>query len=215
MDNPQHCLIVEDHAQAREWLKQALHKAFSLNVADVRAVATIAEGKRAIEQQVPDLALIDLGLPDGSGITLIRVLDEFRAMQGKSTTIIVSTVMNDDESIFTAIRSGADGYLLKEETLENLVGMLQGIREDKPPLSPAIAMRLLTHFRAKPEDDLLAPRERQVLQLLAKGFTVQRVADMLGITHNTASGYVKDIYRKLNVNSRAEATLEASKRGLV
>ena len=97
-----------------------------------------------------------------------------------------------------------------------LVGMLQGIYENKPPLSPSIAMRLLSYFKAdQDESDPLAPRERQILQLLAKGFTVSRVAEMLGITYNTAASYVRDIYRKLNVSSRAEATLEASKRGLV
>ena len=130
-------------------------------------------------------------------------------------TIVVSTVMNDDDSIFTAIKCGADGYILKEESREDLVDMLRGIQQNRPPLSPQIAVRLLGHFREKPQDGLLAPREAQVLQLLAKGFTVPKVAEMLGITYNTAAGYVKAIYTKLNINTRAEATLEASRRGLV
>ena len=213
MKNPTHCLIVEDHVQARTWLQKALLQAF--DTAPPALAGSVAEGISEIDRQLPDLALLDLGLPDGSGTTLIDLLNEKRTKLNVELTIIVSTVMNDDDSIFNAIRAGADGYILKEESLPNLVGMLQGIQEDKPPLSPSIALRLLTHFRAKPGEEALAPREEQILQLLAKGFTVPKVAEMLEIKPNTAASYVKEIYRKLKINSRAEATLEASRRGLV
>ncbi len=214
METLKNCLIVEDHAQARDWLKQAVNQAF--NAANCILVGSVKEGRQVIDTTMPELALIDLGLPDGSGVNLISLLDANRRTFGKDTTIVVSTVMNDDESIFSAIRAGADGYILKEETLEGLVSMLQGIYENKPPLSPTIAMRLLDYFKSDTaQADPLAPRERQILQLLAKGFTVSKVAEMLGITYNTTASYVRDIYRKLNVSSRAEATLEASKRGLV
>ncbi|MCB1645369.1 MAG: response regulator transcription factor [Pseudomonadales bacterium] len=213
MSQLQDCLITEDHPQARAWLEKAVKQAFP--EASVRTADSVKGALAELRQALPDLALVDLGLLDGSGQDVIRALEAARRQAGAEITIVVSTVMNDDESIFTAIRSGADGYILKEETLDTLVAMLQGIRQNKPPLSASIALRLLNFFRAEEGDDPLAPRERQVLQLLAKGFTVPRVAEMLGITYNTASSYVRDIYRKLNVTSRAEATLEASKRGLV
>lgn len=213
MKAPDYCLILEDHALARDWLARATGHAFP--EATTQTASTIKEARRLIEARTPDLALVDLGLPDGSGLSIINLLCGLRKSVQTRPIIVVSSVMNDDESIFGAIRAGADGYILKEAAQPELISMLQGILEDKPPLSPSIALRLLNHFRAEPSEDQLAPRERQVLQLLAKGFTVPKVADMLGITHNTAASYVKEIYRKLNVNSRAEATLEASRRGLV
>lgn len=214
MDTVKHCLIVEDHAQARDWLNKVINQTFPM--ANCELAASVKEAKACIDKQLPDLALVDLGLPDGSGHSLIQLLDISRRNLKISSTIVVSTVMNDDESIFSAIRGGADGYILKEESMSELVEMLRGINENKPPLSPSIAQRLLNYFKSdQSQEDPLAPRERQILQLLAKGFTVSRVAEMLGITYNTTASYVRDIYRKLNVTSRAEATLEASKRGLV
>ena len=99
--------------------------------------------------------------------------------------------------------------------------MLAGIHAGLPPLSPSIARELLSVFQDEVAEDestaetLLTQREREVLTLIAKGYTVARVAEMLGITRNTAAGYVKVIYRKLNISSRAEATLEATRQGLV
>lgn len=106
--------------------------------------------------------------------------------------------------------------MLKDRSRDALVEMLRGIVDGKPPLSPSIARRLLGHFHDPDAVGCdLTPREREVLTLLAKGLTVSHVGDLLGITSNTASGYVKNVYRKLNVSTRAEATLEAVRRGLV
>lgn len=209
-----YCLILEDHPHARDWLCQATAVAFP--DVSVKSCETVAAGTRLIGDELPRYALVDLGLPDGSGLDVIHLLDERRRAEMADVMIVVSTVLNDDASLFNAIRAGADGYILKEETLDGLTGMLRGISEGKPPLSASVARRLLTHFRGDEEPGVqLTPRETEVLQLIAKGFTVKKVAQMLSLTPNTTSGYVKDIYRKLNVSSRAEATLEASKRGLV
>ena len=209
------CLVVEDHEEARDWLEQAATEAFS--GARILGVATLAEARALIAESRPDMALIDIGLPDGSGLDLVAELSRLRSQDGTDLLIVVSTVLNDDQSIFDAIRRGADGYLLKEEPRAHLVQLLHGIREGQPPLSAAVARKLLGHFRLD-ESDVeapLAPREREVLQLIARGFTVAKVAELLDIRYYTAAGYVKEIYRKLNVNSRAEATLEASRRGLI
>ena len=212
MDKPKNCLIVEDHAQARQWLARAVKKAFAV---DADVAVSIKTAIASVAKSVPDLVLVDLGLPDGNGQELIEHLVKVRRQQHPSMNIVVATVMNDNASVFSAIRQGADGYLLKEESQKNLVEMLEGIVEDRPALSPSIAMRLLRHFRLEENEAVLAPREQDVLQLIAKGFTVNRVAEMLGITYYTAAGYVRDIYRKLDVNNRAEATVEATRRGLI
>ncbi|MEM8497673.1 MAG: response regulator transcription factor [Pseudomonadota bacterium] len=204
-------LVVDDHHDARAWLIQALYEAFpSIRVAEAH---DLLSARSAVEFQRPDIALIDLGLPDGSGTDLIRELHQRNADSYK----IVSTVFGDDTHLFDALRAGAQGYVLKDEAHVNLAEMLRGIVAGEPPLSPSIARRLMQHFHEPALDDdiKLTERERDVLTLLAKGFTVKKAAEFLSITPNTASGYVKTIYRKLNVSSRAEATLEASRRGWV
>ena len=135
------------------------------------------------------------------------------------TLIVVATVFDDDAHLFPALRAGAQGYVLKDQAPEVLADMLKGIAAGQPPLSPSVARRLLRHFGppAAPTDTTnpLSPRETEVLGLIAKGYTVQQVADALELTRNTTAGYLKEIYRKLSVSSRAEATLEATRLGLV
>ncbi len=93
--------------------------------------------------------------------------------------------------------------------------MLKGIHEGRPPLSPTIASKLVQFFRHDESEGALSPRQKEVLQLIAKGLTIARVAELLGISYHTSAGYVKAVYRKLKVNNRAEAPLEATRRGLV
>jgi DNA-binding NarL/FixJ family response regulator len=205
-------LVLDDLAASRDWLARALQLAFP-GIAIVPA-GSLAEAMAALDP-LPDLALVDLGLPDGSGVQL---LERLRA-QGASTLCIVATVFDDDAHLFPALRAGAQGYVLKDQPPEALADMLRGIAAGQPPLSPTIARRLLRHFQplpapADPEVALTA-RETDVLQLSAKGLSAQEVADALGLSRHTVTGYLKDIYRKLSVGTRAEATLEAARRGLI
>jgi DNA-binding NarL/FixJ family response regulator len=208
---PHSALIVEDQADAREWIAATVRTVFP--AATVATATTLAEGRAAIESRDYDLALVDLGLPDGSGIDLIEAINR----RGVATVTVVTTIFGDDEHLFAALRAGAQGYVLKDDSKETLGALLEEIVSGQPPLSPAIARRLLAHFRTASSgaDVTLTERERDVLTLLAKGYTVAKVADLLDITRNTAAGYAKSVYRKLNVSSRAEATLEAARRGLV
>ncbi len=204
-------LIVDDHADAREWVEHALLRAFpGIQIATAH---DLASARKAISSSAPDVAVIDLGLPDGSGLSLITELQ----VAHPDTYKIVSTVFGDDRHLFEALRAGAQGYVLKDESRQALCGMLQGILKGEPPLSPSIARRVLKHFLAPPSDPAmdLTARERDVLTLLAKGCTVRQAAELLEIAPNTVSGYVKAIYRKLNISNRAEATLAASRHGLV
>ena len=204
-------LVVDDLAPSRDWLARALQLAFP-GIAVDRA-ASLADTE-AFLHPPPPLALIDLGLPDGSGVQLIERLQR----DGAGTLCIVATVFDDDAHLFPALRAGAQGYLLKDQPPEAIAAMLSGIAQGQPPLSPSIARRLLKHFQplpAAPETPHLRPREIDVLRLTAKGLTLPEVAEALQLSRHTVSGYLKDIYRKLSVTSRAEATLEAARLGLV
>src|SRR5690606_24228873 len=161
------------------------------------------------------LAVVDLGLPDGSGVDIVRRL----AGDMPTTLCVVATIYDDDAHLFEAIAAGAQGYVLKDEDASRVVALLGRIESGEPPLSPSIARRILGHFRGvgpvPVEDDAaLSARETEVLTLIAKGLTVAETARMIGLKPQTVASYLKTIYSKLNVSSRAEATLEAVRRGL-
>lgn len=209
MTNPYpRALIVDDLASSRDWLARAAALAFP-GIA-VAAAASLAEALPLCDPP-PPLALIDLGLPDGSGVRLIERLHPL------GTLCVVATVFDDDAHLFPALHAGAQGYVLKDQTPEALAAMLAGIADGRPPLSPSIARRLLRHFQAPAGADAtaLTARESEVLRLVAKGLSVADVAELLGLSRHTIAGYLKDIYRKLSVGSRAEATIEAVRRGLI
>lgn len=206
-------LVIEDLPDTRQWLVCVVQAGFP--GVQVRTASGVAEALVSLQAGYPDLALIDLGLPDGDGVDIIRNINQ----AAPTTSCIVTTIFDDDRHLFAALQAGAHGYILKDQAQDRLMQMLQGIITGQPPLSPTIARRLLNHFRppilsTSPETPLSA-RETEVLQLIAKGYTTARTATLLNITPNTAAGYLKDIYRKLNISSRAEAALEATRRGLV
>lgn len=206
-------LIVEDLVEAQSWLSHVLSTAFE--EIDVVVASTLADAFTYLENHIPDIALIDIGLPDGNGISVIEYLNQ----HDHETLCVVTSVFDDDKHIFSALRAGARGYMLKDQKKEKLVSMLKGIVDGEPPLSPAVARRVLGYFA--PEDKPthketpLTGRELDVLGLIAKGYTTTYIAELLSITANTVSGYIKSIYRKLNISSRAEATLEAARRGMI
>lgn len=209
---PQSALLVEDIKDAQDWLSRALQTSFpgiAITVAD-----TLHEARHKLSLgPAPQLALIDLGLPDGSGIELIAELGR----QAPATQCIVVSIYDDNRHLFPALRAGAQGYLLKDQPQKQIVELLQSITQDHPPLSPAIARKLLSFFQdaAPTPSDTLTRREAEVLSLIAKGVTQAEAARLLGISAHTVCGYVKEIYRKLNVSTRAEAALSAQKLGLI
>ena len=213
-------LIVDDHAGARSWLERAARAAFPDS--EITTAANVAGAMLALAQpaeSLPDLALIDLGLPDGNGTDLVRALKA----RAPSAFAVVATMFDDDAHLFPALRAGAQGYVLKDETEAELVRLLHGISNGQPPLSASIARRVLMHFAAiAPQaapaakaGEHLTERESDTLKLIAKGFNVPKIAELLGISKHTVAGYVRDVYRKLSVSSRAEATMAAAQRGLV
>lgn len=212
MSLPTRALVLDDLAASRAWLRGAVEQAFP--GIDLVEAASLAQA-RAQMPPAPELALIDLGLPDGSGIELI---EQLRA--GGPCLCVVATVFDDDAHLFPALRAGARGYVLKDLSQQDLAAMLRGIADGQPPLSPSIARRLLRHFgpvatQPSVEPVHLTAREKDVLQLIGKGLTVAEAASALSLSRHTCAGYVKDIYRKLSVGSRAEAALAATRLGLV
>ena len=216
----QHALIVEDLPQIRGWLADVARAAFP--AVQVTAAARVDQALACVAQQNFDLALVDLGLPDGSGLDVVGAL---RHHQPKSLPVVV-TIYDDDEHLFPALQAGAFGYLLKEQPQQELVAQLLRMVQGEPPLSPPIARRVLSHFANSPqrqkslmrqiEDEVkLTDRETEVLQRVAKGYTLPEIAQQFGLSRHTIADYIKQIYRKLNVSSRAEAALEAARRGLV
>lgn len=204
--------ILEDLPESQAWLTRAMAESFPDIAIDTAYTLREARDKLAA-RPCPDIALIDLGLPDGSGVEIIELIQR----QSPGTLSIVASIYDDDGHIFPALRAGARGYLLKDQPVAAIVDALKGIAAGEPPLSPAIARRMLAFFQPAPstQDIALTARETEVLRLVAKGMTKGETARMLGISPHTVTGYVKDIYRKLNVSSRAEAALIARDMGLV
>lgn len=204
-------LIVEDVAEARRWLSAVVLEIFPQ--AEIRSADTVRSALPYLHQPL-DLALIDLGLPDGSGLTVLRRLREVN----EPVVGVVTTVMGDDASIVAALAAGANGYLLKESPPAVLRHQLAQLSLGLPALSPAVARRIMDHFRqtgpAAVADGKLTPREEQVLALIARGLRNAEVALELGIADTTVAGYIKIIYRKLGIGSRAEAAWHAGRLGL-
>lgn len=212
-------LIVEDHELVGQWLGEVVEAAFP--GVQVARATTLAQARTYIKSERFFLALIDIGLPDGSGIDLIA---EVFSDADHECYPVVTTIYDDDKHLLAALEAGAKGYLLKDETQERLSAQLQGIIRGEPPLSPSVARRMLSFFRTpRPypsssqgdDSSALTERETEVLQLLARGYSRNRIADEMGITANTVAGYVKAVYRKLDVSGRAEAAVRAVSLGLV
>lgn len=213
-----HALVVEDQKDTQAWLVEIAREAFG--AIEVAVGADLAAGHAWLDEasaSAKAIALIDLVLPDGCGIDLIRRVVE----RHPGVMPVVVSIYDDDAHLFDAIAAGAQGYLLKDEGAQILVGRLREIARGEPPLSPSIARRILAHFHrpdegpSAPRRELLTPRETEVLGLLGRGLRISDAADSLGLTRHTVAGYVKIIYSKLNISSRAEAALEAKRRGLV
>ncbi|WP_331344217.1 response regulator transcription factor [Cellvibrio sp. UBA7661] len=201
-------LLVEDIDSVAQSLAGSLTKVFP--GIEVCFAPALADAIQHLNLATPDIILLDLGLPDGRGSNLLL----HRALSDH-TWVVITTIFDDDECLFEALRLGARGYLLKDDLGESFEQALAGILEGKPPLSAGIARRILQTFRPTSKEHNLSDREHKLLGLVARGYSVQRAANELGITYNTAASYLKNVYQKLEVGSRAEATRKAIDLGLV
>lgn len=212
-------LLLEDLPEIRAWLKVLALQVFP--GAQISEAARIHDALELVNAVRFDVAMVDLGLPDGSGVEVVQALRE----KQPDVQSVVVTIHDDDEHLFPALQAGAFGYLLKEQSREQLSEQLHRISQGEPPLSPSIARRVIQYFTAQARQQPIQPdtvtphvqltdRENEVLLRVAKGFTLPEIGLQLNLSRHTIADYVKQIYRKLNVSSRAEAALEAQRLGL-
>ena len=208
-------LIVEDDSAFRARYAAMLANDASFEV--VASVATGGEGLAMLDLRKPDILLVDLGLPDVSGIEVIRHASQTLP----KCECMVVTVFGDEEHVLASIEAGAAGYLLKDASEESFLSGIRELMNGGSPISPIIARQLLKRLQPPspiPGEAPLEPlseREMRVLDLLARGFSYAECASMLSVSSHTIGTFVKRIYRKLEVNSRAEAVFEASSRGIL
>lgn len=212
-------LVLEDLAEPRAWLCALVKQAWA-GVTQVDEAVNLQQARSCLEARAHSVALVDWELPDGNASGLITGITE----RSPDTLVIVSTIHDDDERVFAALRAGAQGYVLKSQSQQTVLEQLRAIERGEPALTPSIAHKVLAYFRQREQtpppgalaeqNQSLSPRELDVLRLIAKGYRNAEAAELLGMTVNTVSSYIKVVYRKLGVSSRAEAALEASRLGL-
>lgn len=216
-------LIVEDDSAFRARYAAMLANDASFEV--VASVGTGGEGLAMLDLRKPDILLVDLGLPDISGIEVIRHASQTLP----KCECMVVTVFGDEEHVLASIEAGAAGYLLKDASEENFLSGIRELMNGGSPISPIIARRLLRRFHADSPaansaadtaaDEALSvalsDREREILLLASKGFNYPEMGKLMSISPHTVTSHVKKIYRKLAVHSRGEAVFEANRMGLI
>lgn len=225
-------LIVEDNAVARSFLARVVRESFSDDILfseacdldTAREWLGIGAGELARAPADPfRLILCDLEQPDNNGLELLAQLADYPTIK------IATTLHSDDEHLFPALLCGASGYLLKEDRFEVLVEELQRIVRGQPPLSPALARRLLGHFRQHdsrsmpldsshglldgtlPDDPNLNVRENEVLTYLSKGYTIKEIARLMGIKWQAVNDHIRVVYRKIALASSPQEGLQAGR----
>ncbi len=220
--------LVEDDPQFQAAVASAIRQTDDMRLLWV--ADTLAQALQALGQgPAADVLLVDLGLPDGSGIEAIAAA----ARLWPACAVMVSTAFGDEAHVLQSIEAGASGYLLKDSMPERIVGEIRSLHAGGSPISPLIARQVLMRFKhasapasepaVHPDADTaeagsvvtLSAREREVLLYITKGFTADEIARVLEVSHHTVLTFVRRTYAKLKVRSKAEAIYEARARGLI
>jgi DNA-binding NarL/FixJ family response regulator len=207
---PIRVLVVEDDPRFRTAFTAAIAGSRDLEL--LAQAASLGEAFTLLSGSAPDVLLVDLGLPDGSGVDLIRAA----RVAWPTTDIMVSSVFGDESHVLRSIEAGAVGYLLKDSEPERIVEQIRSLRSGGSPISPLIARQVLArlHAPSTPAETSLSVRETEVLSYITKGFSYDEIVRLLQISRPTVLTYVRRIYAKLQVNSKTEAVYEARKQGL-
>lgn len=206
-------LLADDHALFRAGI------ASLLRASGLEIVGEVGNGLEALEATRglrPDLILMDITMPECNGLEATRLIKA----EHPETRIVIVTVSDDDADVFEAIKSGAEGYLLKDASSEELERTLAAVAAGEPALSPGLAVKILDEFsrmgREEPaRDEELTAREREVLQLVAEGSTNREIAAALVVSEHTVDFHMRNILRKLHLKNRAQAVAYAVRTGLV
>lgn len=208
-------LIIEDDDTVRTRLVTAIsdNEAFCLN----GACATYCEGLAALKQFRPDVLLCDLGLPDGSGIDIIKAIHKLNL----DTQALVISGFQNEKVVFEALEAGAQGYILKQDNSRKISEVIEQLLAGGSPISPIIARLMLQKFSGHheaapaPLPEKLTEKQSQILKYVSQGFSSVEISEKLGVSYHTVTTHIKNIYNKLQVNSRTEALFEAKKLGLI
>lgn len=207
--------IIDDDPEVIEDIRGYLLQTIDLDL--VSTATNFFDGLELVKLGGFEVLLCDLGLPDGSGIDLVRAC----AKLYPKVDIVVITVFAEQTKVIDSIKAGARSYLLKDDKLEDCVAAIRETISGGSAISPAIARHLVKMIKPErsetdPADiELFTPRENEILNLLARGFSVNEIADILKNSRHTIATHVKRIYIKLEVNSRGEAVFEATSRGII
>lgn len=212
MADPIRVVLADDHAVVRKGIRDFLEQP-----GDIIVVAEAANGDRAVElirAHQPDVAVLDIQMPGRTGLEVTRIVRGERRPVG----VLILTAHDDDPFILSALRAGANGYVLKTAEPEDLVAAVRDVHEGQSALDPAVLRKVLAHLTGSPPPgtvETLSARELEVLRLAARGLTNKAISTQLGISDRTVQGHLTNIYGKLEVASRTEAVTRAIQLGLL
>lgn len=215
-------MLVEDDTAFQAAFAAAISATGDLRLeamaAAVRPALDIIAAREPAE--APAVLVVDLGMPDGTGLDVIAAAHA----RWPDCAIMVSTTFADQDHVLRSIEAGASGYLLKDSAFDQIADEVRTLHAGGSPISPRIARQLLMRMRTEtapaeaapaPPAHALSERETQTLELISRGFTYAEIADLLGVSRNTVMTFVRRIYGKLEVKSKAEAIFEARSHGLI
>ena len=215
-------VLVEDDVHFQQALMETIQNASDMTLLAV--ASTRAKALLALEREEIDVLLVDLGLPDGSGVDVIRAAHA----RWPDCGIMVCTAFGDEMHVMRSLEAGAAGYLLKDSAPHSMLAEIRSLHAGGSPISPLIARQILMRFRQQDKPSaaaaplapdkpraVLSAREQQVLEFITKGFTSEEIANLMGLSRHTVLTFVRRIYSKLEVNSKTEAVYEARSRGLL
>ena len=215
MSNPIRVVLADDHAVVRKGIRQFMEEA-----GDITIVAEAADGDAALEaiqREKPDVAVLDIQMPRRTGIEVTRAVRDERLPVG----VLVLTAYDDDPYVQAVLEAGANGYVLKNASSDEIVQAVHTVNEGQMALDPAVARKIVTRWMTagqappEPAETRPTPREMEVLKLLTRGFTNKAIAAQMKISERTVQGHIASLFDKLGVSSRTEAVVRAAQLGWV
>ena len=212
---PIRVVLADDHAVVRKGIREFLEES-----SDIVVVAEAADGEAAltaIRNEKPDVAVLDIQMPRRTGIEVTRAVRSERLPVG----VLVLTAYDDDPYVQAVLEAGANGYVLKNASSEEIVQAVHTVHEGQMALDPAIARKIVARWMSagqsppEPAEPRPSPREMDVLKLVARGLTNKAIAAQLKISERTVQGHIASLFAKLDVNSRTEAVVRAAQLGWV